>query len=372
MKIVKIERILNQTDLGLSGKNGCEILISTNIKPFFEHLLKDSIVPFKDLKTNEVIEFAKKIERSEKLTSKNLKKYFESKNLREGDILEIYIVELNNICNYYINSRSTDYLIFKRNKNLQSFRSLSNLKLKDFLNKDTNNLINIKPTEKTKIRDDAKLEVQHYDITNFDLNYDLFYYDISSDKVFELNNLTTFSEKQLDTSNYEITLENLTLLFAKDRTLKKTFNPRARLILQVGDRLIANEKIAISEIIKNSYDADARNVIVEMNNIDDEEKGEIIVFDDGSGMNLDILENVWMEPGTNYKENLLSKNQVSSQFNRLPIGEKGIGRFGVHKLGNKIELISKKKNEREVKLKIDWNNFDSDKYLNEEEVEITE
>jgi anti-sigma regulatory factor (Ser/Thr protein kinase) len=372
MKIVKIERILNQTDLGLSGKNGCEILISTNIKPFFEHLLKDSIVPFKDLKTNEVIEFAKKIERSEKLTSKNLKKYFESKNLREGDILEIYIVELNNICNYYINSRSTDYLIFKRNKNLQSFRSLSNLKLEDFLNKDTNNLINIKPTEKTKIRDDAKLEVQHYDITNFDLNYDLFYYDISSDKVFELNNLTTFSEKQLDTSNYEITLENLTLLFAKDRTLKKTFNPRARLILQVGDRLIANEKIAISEIIKNSYDADARNVIVEMNNIDDEEKGEIIVFDDGSGMNLDILENVWMEPGTNYKENLLSKNQVSSQFNRLPIGEKGIGRFGVHKLGNKIELISKKKNEREVKLKIDWNNFDSDKYLNEEEVEITE
>lgn len=372
MKIVKIEKILNQTELGLSGKNGCEILISTNIKHFFEHLLKDKMVPFKDLRTNEVIEFVKKIERSEKLTSKNLKKYFDSKNLREGDILEIFIVELNNIYHYYINSRSTDYLIFKRNKNLQSFRSLSNLKLKDFLNKDTNNLINIKPTEKTKIRDDAKLEVQHYNIINFDLNYDLFYYDISSDKVFELNNLTTFSEKDLDTSNYEITLENLTLLFAKDRTLKKTFNPRARLILQVGDRLIANEKIAISEIIKNSYDADARNVIVEMNNIDDEEKGEIIVFDDGYGMNLDILENVWMEPGTNYKENLLSKNQVSSQFNRLPIGEKGIGRFGVHKLGNKIELISKKKHEREVKLKIDWNKFDSDKYLNEEEVEIIE
>lgn len=150
------------------------------------------------------------------------------------------------------------------------------------------------------------------------------------------------------------------------------FKPKARLILQVGDRLIANEKIAISEVIKNSYDADSRSVVVEMNNIDDEEKGEIIVLDDGSGMNLEILEDVWMEPGTNYKENLLNTNELSSKFNRLPIGEKGIGRFGVHKLGNKIELISKQKNAKEVKLKIDWNKFDSDKYLDQEQVEIIE
>lgn len=159
-----------------------------------------------------------------------------------------------------------------------------------------------------------------------------------------------------------------------DTHIKKNvvFKPKARLILQVGDRLIANEKIAISEVIKNSYDADSRSVVVEMNNIDDEEKGEIVVLDDGSGMNLDILEDVWMEPGTNYKENLLNENKVSSKFNRLPIGEKGIGRFGVHKLGNKIELISKQKNSKEVKLKIDWNKFDSDKYLDQEQVEIIE
>jgi len=149
------------------------------------------------------------------------------------------------------------------------------------------------------------------------------------------------------------------------------FKPKARLILQVGDRLIANEKIAVSEIIKNSYDADARNVFVEMNDINDIDKGEIIILDDGFGMNLDILENVWMEPGTNYKENILT-NEVISKFNRIPIGEKGIGRFGVHKLGNKIELISKKKNEKEVKLYINWNNFNTDKYLDEEAVEIIE
>ena len=159
----------------------------------------------------------------------------------------------------------------------------------------------------------------------------------------------------------------------KNNIIKKdvVFKPKARLILQVGDRLIANEKIAVSEVIKNSYDADARNVIVEMNNINDIEKGEIIILDDGKGMNLDILENVWMEPGTNYKENILSKHGTPL-FNRLPIGEKGIGRFGVHKLGHKIELISKQKGAKEVKLSINWNNFNSDKYLNEETVELAE
>ena len=373
MKIVKIERILNQTDLGLSGKNGCEIPIASNIKPFFEHVSKDTILSFKDLKTNEVLELTKKIERSEKFTSKNLKKYFDSKHLLEGDIVELFIIEENTERSYFINTISTEYLIFKKNKSIKNYRSLSTLKLGNFLNQSTNNkLLNLTTAEKSKLRGDANNEVQHYNFDEQKIQYDLFYYDVSENKFVELKDINSVQEKEIIDINYKINFENLKKLFSKEKTVKKTFNPRARLILQVGDRLIANEKIAISEIIKNSYDADARNVIVEMNDIDDKEKGEIIVFDDGSGMNLYILENVWMEPGTNYKENLLSKNKVSSKFNRLPIGEKGIGRFGVHKLGNKIELISKKKHEKEVKLKIDWNKFDSDKYLNEEEVEITE
>lgn len=161
---------------------------------------------------------------------------------------------------------------------------------------------------------------------------------------------------------------------------KVVFKPKARLILQLGDRLIANEKIAISEIVKNSYDACARKVTVIMNDINNSDKAEIIILDNGKGMDLDILENVWMEPGTDYKEKQLENSKLSEcssfsndeEFNRLPIGEKGIGRFGVHKLGNKIELISKKKNSKEVKLYIDWRNFDTDKYLEDEKIEIIE
>jgi len=159
---------------------------------------------------------------------------------------------------------------------------------------------------------------------------------------------------------------------SSEHKIKKVgFKPKARLILQLGDRLIANEKIAISEIVKNSYDACARKVTVIMNDINNSDKAEIIILDNGKGMDLDILENVWMEPGTNYKEKQLANNELSD-CNRLPIGEKGIGRFGVHKLGNKIELISKKKNSKEVKLHIDWRSFDTDKYLEDEKIEIIE
>ena len=157
----------------------------------------------------------------------------------------------------------------------------------------------------------------------------------------------------------------------KEKKIEVSFKPKARLILQLGDRLIANEKIAISEVVKNSYDACAKKVTVIMNDINDIEKAEIIILDDGKGMNLDILENVWMEPGTDYKEKILKNNDIS-KCTRLPIGEKGIGRFGVHKLGNKIELISKRKGFNEVKLAIDWKQFDSAKYLEDEKIEIIE
>jgi len=158
---------------------------------------------------------------------------------------------------------------------------------------------------------------------------------------------------------------------SNNKSIHVSFKPKARLILQLGDKLIANEKIAISEIVKNSYDACAQKVTVIMNDINDIHKGEIIILDDGNGMNLDILENVWMEPGTDYKEKILINNEFS-ECNRLPIGEKGIGRFGVHKLGNKIELISKQKDSKEVKLLIDWKKFDSNKYLDDEKIEIIE
>lgn len=150
------------------------------------------------------------------------------------------------------------------------------------------------------------------------------------------------------------------------------FKSRARLMPQIGDQLIKNESIALLELVKNSYDADATNVYVEMTDINKPKIGKIVIKDNGDGMNLKIIEDSWMEIGTDNKQNLLEeyiKGNKKSKLGRLPMGEKGIGRFGVHKLGNKITLISRMRNEKEVVVKIDWTQFDKFEYL--EQVPIT-
>lgn len=150
------------------------------------------------------------------------------------------------------------------------------------------------------------------------------------------------------------------------------FKPRARLLIQLGDQLIKNESIALVELVKNSYDADANKVDIYMENVEDPNNGIIIIEDDGFGMSPEIVENVWLEPGADFKNNLIKKNITSPKYHRLPIGEKGIGRFGVHKLGNTIELTTKSKNSNEVYVKINWEDFNNYKYLDDVPITIVE
>ncbi|MFA5104792.1 MAG: ATP-binding protein [Candidatus Margulisiibacteriota bacterium] len=144
---------------------------------------------------------------------------------------------------------------------------------------------------------------------------------------------------------------------------KLSFEPKARLLLQLGDQLIRSESIALLEIIKNSYDANASVVRVSMKNIDNPASGEIVIEDDGIGMDADIIKNIWMQPGTDYKWKIIQGIKKVDKKNRIPIGEKGIGRFGVHKLGFQIELVSRKENKKEIMLKMNWKDFDTDDLL---------
>lgn len=156
------------------------------------------------------------------------------------------------------------------------------------------------------------------------------------------------------------------------RKVKKNFRPRARLLLQLGDQLIKNESIALLELVKNSYDADASKVKVIMRNVDEIDNGTIVIEDDGVGMDWNIIENVWLEPGSDYKEKLFNQNYVTPKFERTPIGEKGIGRFGVHKIGEKIEVITRCSKEKEYVISINWSDFNNTKYLKDAPVEIYE
>ena len=84
-----------------------------------------------------------------------------------------------------------------------------------------------------------------------------------------------------------------------------TIRPYARLITMLGEQLIKNEIIALTELIKNSYDADASIVRIKFENIKKEQEGfltidesKIIIEDNGCGMNREILEKHWLNPAT--------------------------------------------------------------------------
>lgn len=149
------------------------------------------------------------------------------------------------------------------------------------------------------------------------------------------------------------------------------FKPRAQLLLQLGEQLIKNESVALVELIKNSYDADASYVDVIMNDINFPLIGEIRIKDDGFGMTRQIVENIWLEPGNTHKKDMVSNNNRTPK-GRLPIGEKGIGRFGVHKLGRNITLITKSKDCLEVVVELDWDKFNDAKYLKDVEINVFE
>ena len=148
------------------------------------------------------------------------------------------------------------------------------------------------------------------------------------------------------------------------------FKPRARLLLQLGDQLIKNESIALLELAKNAYDADASKVDIVMHHPDSIENGYIEIEDDGFGMTADIVENVWLEPGSSYKQEQFIQRKETPKYKRLPIGEKGIGRFGAHKLGNIIEMTTKSAESDEVFVRIDWNNFANQRYLEDVPIKI--
>lgn len=113
------------------------------------------------------------------------------------------------------------------------------------------------------------------------------------------------------------------------------FKAKSHILSLLGDELIGSDNLAIFELVKNAYDADAEEVIITLTDLNTP-KQSIMIEDDGNGMGLETLQNVWLEIGTDFKRGL--KRQPSPKFKRISLGEKGVGRLAVHKLGKKIIL----------------------------------
>lgn len=136
-----------------------------------------------------------------------------------------------------------------------------------------------------------------------------------------------------------------------------TFRPRARLLKLLGSELISDDVVAITELVKNSHDADASRVAISFRNVSSSE-GEITISDDGCGMDLDGLLTGWMEPAGSSKR---SKSTTMTRGGRRVLGEKGVGRFAADKLGSRLELVTRARGSaHEVCAAFDWDLFDSD------------
>lgn len=152
----------------------------------------------------------------------------------------------------------------------------------------------------------------------------------------------------------------------EDERINVHFSTRARILNQLGEQLIKNEGVALLELIKNAYDADASLCDVVLHSPSDVKNAFIEILDDGCGMSPQTVQNVWLEIGTDNKERLRidPATRRTAKYSRTRLGEKGIGRLGVHRLGRYIELITKSADSiDEVRLIIDWRKVENASYI---------
>lgn len=113
------------------------------------------------------------------------------------------------------------------------------------------------------------------------------------------------------------------------------FTVDSALLEELGEKLVETVHIALVELVKNSYDADATEVEILFTR-DKKGKSEIHIIDNGKGMDYDAVQKFWMRIATTNKD----ASNISKIFGRPLTGAKGIGRFSCRRLGDNLELIT--------------------------------
>ncbi len=125
------------------------------------------------------------------------------------------------------------------------------------------------------------------------------------------------------------------------------------LIYRLGYELVGRAETAVSELIKNAYDADARKVDVYFKDTD-QTGGTIIVIDNGTGMDFDKLKNGFLRISTSDKVD----NPTSEKYQRPRAGRKGIGRFATQRIGDQLTIITSRVDmDYALKVTIDWKKY---------------
>ncbi len=139
------------------------------------------------------------------------------------------------------------------------------------------------------------------------------------------------------------------------------FQPSARLQRFLGRELIADPNLAIVEFVKNAYDAGANNVFIRFKLAEDDPT-RLVIADDGTGMDEQSFERNWMHPG--YSEKAADAppgHRVSAKTTggRVPVGEKGLGRLAAGRLGDRLEVFTRRRvHDAWLHVDFQWDRFD--------------
>lgn len=156
------------------------------------------------------------------------------------------------------------------------------------------------------------------------------------------------------------------------------FRVHASLIYKLGESLIADDITALSELIKNTYDADATMCVVNIDTqytetIDGKTcKGLIEIVDNGCGMSLSTIVNGWLTISNSPKKKMKKENKTTEKFHRYPLGDKGLGRLSVQKLGRYMQMSTKTiDSDEEFSLTIPWGSFLTNTTIDQIPVQLT-
>jgi signal transduction histidine kinase len=157
------------------------------------------------------------------------------------------------------------------------------------------------------------------------------------------------------------------------------FDISAAVVRQLGDELVSDEVTAIVELVKNAYDADADYAHVVVNTTDPPPNadskfpkavGYITIDDDGLGMDRTDIEHGWLMISLSGKRVMKASGGMTPK-GRTPLGDKGLGRLSTQKLGQNLELYTRRDCQPETQhVAFAWNAFTDDKSLSEVPVTI--
>jgi signal transduction histidine kinase len=153
-------------------------------------------------------------------------------------------------------------------------------------------------------------------------------------------------------------------------SLKKRVNFRLhpRVFDSLGSDLVTSDYVAITEIVKNAYDAFADRVDISFH--EDEEGPYLEIQDNGQGMSRDTVENVWVVVATPYRTTtpIVRKGKKTRRVS----GEKGLGRLSVARLGERLEMLTQTKDGPCIRIEVAWSDFSSASDLSECVAEVSE